>query len=157
MSNDLRHDIDDLLSMVRFATPSTRIELQVDPPTEYEPVRDDSQIALLGAAAAIVRLVKRLDPERIVPEPMVNGVFQVLYPWVRKADEPFPRYFTGQAGKFAGDRLYLRCDDKRASVFVLADGTEEEAGGCHYGACVHMAIKGDWQELTEAEAKAMAK
>lgn len=34
---DLRHDIDTLLNMVRFSTPSARnLELQVDPPTEYE-------------------------------------------------------------------------------------------------------------------------
>lgn len=119
-------------------------------------LRDESQLALLGAAAAIYRLVANLEPERVVPQHLINGIFQTLYPWVRKKEDTFPRYFTAQAGKFCGECLYLRCDDKERSVFVMEDGAEVNAGPANrYGACISMAANGSWQELAEVDALEM--
>jgi hypothetical protein len=117
-------------------------------------VRDDSHTDMLGVAAAIVRYVDRQDPEYVIPQERINKLFSVLYPWVRRPEDPFPRYFTAQMGRFHGDRLYLRCDDRNRSVYVLEDGSEEDAGSCcNYGACARMCVNGSWQELTEKEAK----
>lgn len=144
------HDLSSLTSMVHLQE-SLDVAFAGLPP-----VRDDSHFALLGAADAIRRFVMSYEPDRPVPPQLANRIYQQLYPFIRPVDAPFPRYFSNQAGNFGQGCLYLRCDDKQQSVFVMDDGAEVNAGpGCNYGACVHMCLNGSWQELTEADAKAM--
>lgn len=157
-TNPINHDLTSLTSGVQLnGFDAEKLVANLDAAFAKLPKpRDDSHYAMLGAAAAIARYVNGLDPERVIPEVRVNRIFEVLYPWISRPGELFPRYFTAQSGHFKGDRLYIRCDDKERSVFVLKDGTEEDAGGCcRYGACVSMAVKGDWQELTANDVEEM--
>jgi len=153
MATDIKQTAADLLADLRYQP-----RKPVQPPTEpeEEPVRDDSQINMLGAAAAILRYVHSCDPEYVIPQERINSLFTAMAQWGHRTTVQFPCYFTAQAGRFLGDRLFIRCDDKEQSVYVLEDGSEEPAGGCcRFGACVTMMMHGSWQEISEADALKM--